>query len=217
MARPEENAVLEAVEALPPEKFVKATGGWISEISSALLDAVYSMRQNYGDGENGRGVLARVRAFRERYPEALDSLSSLQNLSEEDIREVMGNTKVPGKNGNHKSVAVLEAASAFCAIGVDTAEDLLKDPAAAKAAYTGVRGLGWITYEYLLMLLGRPGVKADTMIQRFVNTALKQQGLASVGPEAAYELVKYAYENSDAAGDLSLSDFDHSIWRHQRG
>lgn len=39
-----------------------------------------------------------------------------------------------------------------------------------------MHGLGKVTAEYLLMLLGVPGLKADVMILRFVNDALAAAG-----------------------------------------
>ena len=69
-----------------------------------------------------------------------------------------------------------------------------------------------ITWHYLQMLAGIPGVKPDRMICRFVADSL---GLArrSVTPQFAFEIV------TAAAADIGMSptDLDHAIWQYQRG
>jgi hypothetical protein len=75
-------------------------------------------------------------------------------------------------------------------------------------------GLGEVTAEYFAMLLGHPGVKADTMIRRFVSKALTRAGLPAVGRQEAHRLVKAAHE-ADGRGE-NLTRTDHAIWRFER-
>jgi hypothetical protein len=78
-----------------------------------------------------------------------------------------------------------------------------------RKAYDGVRGRGDVTWEYLLMLLGYDGVKADTLVKRFVAKA--------VGTELSSERVADVVKTAAIALKMSAKDFDHSIWRAMSG
>jgi hypothetical protein len=186
-------------------------GGWRGEIGTALVDAVFSIRARYQTKDPAKGVHGRVQNFRDLHPGATDDLRALTALGPTVIADVMGATKT-GRRA--KGECVLEAAQRLLALdpSVATAQELERaDQAAIKAAYTGVPGLGWVTYEYFLMLLGVPGVKADTMIVRFVNHALEASGLDAVDAHEARELVIAAHA-SEPRG-VSLTAYDHAIWR----
>lgn len=192
---------------IPEGHFSKYGGGWLNEISTALVDAVFSIRAQYRSSDPDRGVLGRLQKFRCDEREALNDLKALSSLGSSRIREIMGDSLTAKKL---KADAVVEAADAFVAHGVVRAKDFLaSDPAEMQRVYTQVRGLGWVTFEYFSMLLGRPGVKTDTMITRFVNKALFQAGLQSVDHHVARELV-IASKDELGLGE-SLSHFDHAI------
>ncbi|MEO9248792.1 hypothetical protein ABDK96_13985 [Citricoccus nitrophenolicus] len=212
-------AQLEAVEisttSIDPEFWKSYSGGWKTEISTALIDAVFSIRSTYRSGTPGKGVYNRLVDFREQHGETIQSLATLVAIGEEPIRKCMGE----GRSAQRlKSEAVVEAAGALTEIGVDTADDFRNaEYEELKTAYTGVRGLGWITFEYFAMLLGRPGVKADTMIVRFVNRALQVAGLSAVDAAAARDLVIKTYERSlkgsnEGPTAETLTHFEHAIW-----
>lgn len=61
------------------------------------------------------------------------------------------------------------------------------------------------------MLLGVQGVKADTMIVRFVNNSLEVAGLNAVDAADARHLVFDAYKANSRG--VTLNAFDHAIWR----
>lgn len=65
-----------------------------------------------------------------------------------------------------------------------------------------------MTWEYFGMLLGKPGVKADTWICRFVERAVGRD----VSPREAKSLVMAA------AGRLNAdaTHLDHAIWAYER-
>ena len=69
-------------------------------------------------------------------------------------------------------------------------------------------GSGPVTWSYFLMLLGRPDVKPDTWIVRFVEQALGRP----VAPTEAQDLLR------DAAREMEVpaSTLDHSVWSHIR-
>lgn len=206
-------AVIKAVEDIDETHFSTWPDGWPNQIGMALIDAVYSIQANYHAKDPAKGVLNRARAFRESYPDAATDLEQLQALGEEPIRVVMGNGKSAGR---YKSVCVVEAAQNFLSLDppVKRANQLDTRDFGHKRAYTAVKGLGWVTYEYFTMLLGKPGVKADTMICRFVDTALVKEGLSPVASHTARQLVQAA--QVAAYPHIELHHFDHAIWLHQR-
>lgn len=213
--------VADFVDTLDEEHFVDAPAGWPDEISTALLDAVYSAQQRYHSKTPGAGVYNRVLAFRQEFskrdPQLLNDLSRLVALEESEIRSIMGNNVVSDGKRTPKSVAVLHAARRLLDVPVSSASDLRDaKPEEVKKAYTGVPGLGWITQEYFLMLLGHPGIKADVMITRFVNHALWTQHLGPVHARDASWIIKTVHAETNAARGLGLGHFDHVLWRWQR-
>lgn len=202
------DAVITAVHRIPEENFTAYRGGHPGEISSALVDAVYSMRATYDSKTPNRGVLNRVRNFRQKNPEAINDLSALIALGSDSLENLMGSAKTGGRL---KATAVIEAAERYRAADVNTAEHFRDfDRVQAKKIYTGVRGLGSETFEYFSMLLGIPGVKVDVMIKRFVATALDAAGLDDVNPASARQLIEDAYERTQWGE--TLTHFDHAIW-----
>ncbi|GLI29531.1 MULTISPECIES: hypothetical protein [Brachybacterium] len=205
-------ALVAEVAKLDDAEFTAYSGGWKGNIGTALVDAVFSIRARYQAEDPAKGVIGRLRAFNEKHPEAMNDLSALASLGEQELIDIMGRG-VTGKQT--KAACVVEAAEALRALepAIVTAADLLAaDPYAVKKAYTGVDGLGWVTCEYFQMLLGKPGVKADRMIVRFVNAALARAGFDEVGPSEAHGLVAQAFEINDR-GAASLTHYEHAIWR----
>lgn len=201
-------AVVEAVHSVPAENFSVYGGGWPEEISTALLDAVFSMRAVYRSDRPGVGVHGRLTTFREKYDGAKDDLALLHAIGEGEIERIMGRTVSAQRR---KSVIAIEAAQRFVESGVRTADDFRnKEIADMKTVYTSVRGLGWVTFEYFAMHLGVPGVKADTMIVRFVNRVLEAEGFEPVKARDARAIVVSAYEKT-GLGE-SLMHFDHALW-----
>ncbi|MGQ7787943.1 hypothetical protein [Nesterenkonia sp. K-15-9-6] len=211
-------AVAQAVRDIPEEHFVEFPGGYPDEISTALIDAVYSARQRYYSETPGVGVYNRVQKFREAFPDVRNNLQQLVGMEESQIRSILGDNVVADGRQTRKSVVVQRAAGNMLELGVQYAGDLEDaDSELVKKAYTSVRGLGWITFEYFLMLLGQPGIKADVMITRFVNAALTERGMSQVDSKQARQILETVHAQDGVARGLGLTDFDHTIWRWQRG
>lgn len=218
--------VVEAVRRVPDELFQRYRGARHDQVGTALVDAVFSIRARYG------GVAERLEEFAALHPEAVNSLEGLSRLPESALRKVMGNGVTAGVT---KASAVLEAAQAFRSLDTGNAPPLetaseIRDLVGRrihvdgrpwvdclKEAYTGVHGLGWVTFEYFLMLLGIPGVKADSMIRRFVADALGVK-TGQIPAGKARDLVVAAH--GQVAPDLpvgpDLTQFDHGLWLYQR-
>lgn len=204
-------ALQTAVEKIPDSYFTAYGGGWPGEISTALIDAVFSIRARYRASNPAAGVSGRIRSFRAVEPGILNDLTALRALGDTRIREIMGST-VTGRR--LKAEAVIEAAESFVNRGVVHANDFLNaDREAMKHAYISVMGLGPVTFEYFSMLLGIPGVKADTMIIRFVNSALRAAGHESATGNVVRTLVIETF-NTLHKGE-TLTHFEHALWRFQ--
>ncbi|RBP64919.1 hypothetical protein DFO66_10525 [Brevibacterium sanguinis] len=207
--------MLKHVQVVPEENFAVFGGGWPDEISTSLVDAVYSIRAQYRSNTPGRGVLNRLNSFRHAHGQVVNDLGKLIALGGSAIESEMGISQTSQRT---KSSAVIEAAESLVELGINSGEDFRRyahdhGVDELKRAYVRVRGLGWVTFEYFSMLLGRPGVKADTMICRFVNTALTVQGLETVDSATARSLMAAAHERSGLGA--TLSHFDHGVWLYQ--
>lgn len=223
-AKDQVQLVKEAVENIPQPYFDHYPGGWPDQISLALVDAVFSIGARYETTE-GKGVLPRLQRLSKSWDEASqdprNSLMALTEYNEALIREFMGSGKVaPGKSfEKYKSIAAIEAAQEIQKLGINSSEDLIsywygskKQQSDLRKAYTSVYGLGKVTFEYFLMLLGLPGVKADRMITRFVATAI---GASSITAERAHSLIMDSYQESSIKHAVSLISFEHGIWLYQ--
>ncbi|WP_158022834.1 hypothetical protein [Mycobacteroides abscessus] len=148
-----------------------------------------------------RGAIGRYqRAFPERAP--WNDLRALAELDPAELEEVLENRQKTG--GVPKAEAIVAAAGGLVDSGAVRAEDM--DEGRHKSAYLGTKGLGHITWSYLLMLLGREGVKADILVTRFVEQAVGRKARA----EEVAELVTKAAQELD----VSATVLDHAIWRH---
>lgn len=217
--REEIAAVVTAVEEIPAELLGRYEGSRENEVTTALIDAVFSIRARYDSVTPGLGVSGRLSTFRAEHAGALDDLQALIEIGTEEVARIMGNGKTSQRS---KASAVIEAARALVSAGIGASADLREKATsgpegyrAVKSGYTGVHGLGKVTFEYLMMLVGVPGVKSDVMITRFVAHALGEDEISS---GRAHALVVGAHEEmrTRAGFTQNLTAFDHAIWLHQR-
>src|SRR5699024_761125 len=114
------DAVVSAVREMPSENFTAYGGGWPKEITTALLDAVFSMRAVYRSENPGVGVRGRLETFRTDHPTVTNDLAHLVALGAPEVERIMGRTKTAQRL---KSEVVIDAARRFCDEGVTTADD----------------------------------------------------------------------------------------------
>ncbi|WP_458116560.1 hypothetical protein [Arthrobacter sp. D2-10] len=189
---------------LPREEWKSWAGGRKGQIEAALTDAVLSIQANYGSEENG--VRAAVRRYSDHVGESKpDDLARLSKVAEPDLQIVLNNQRISGRT---KASAIAEAAHNLVHVGVRHADQLDPKDSIHKRAYTSVHGLGHVTWEYFGMLLGKPGVKADTWIQRFVGRALGRK----TGAEETRRVVIAASEKLK----VNPIELDHAIWAYER-
>ncbi|MBE5454121.1 MULTISPECIES: hypothetical protein [Mycobacteroides] len=196
--------LLARVRAELPSSFDHVPDGWPGAIELALIDAVLSIQARYGtSADTGvRGAIGRYKkAFSDRAP--WDDLRVLAAVDAQALAEVLGNRQSTG--GVLKAVAIVDAAGRLAASGAVHARDV-RDSPGHRGAYVGTKGLGPVTWSYFLMLLGHDGVKADTLVTRFVAQAVNRE----VSAEEVAELV------TDVAKELEVAStvLDHAIWRH---
>ncbi|WP_218221842.1 hypothetical protein [Nesterenkonia sp. Act20] len=212
IGKPNMTALLSAIDSLPQEFFTAYRGGYPYSIGLALVDAVHSIRASYDSEHPGRGVLNRVMQFRSDHPDAVDDLRVLAALDEHAIQKVMGEGKTSQRT---KSGAVLDAARALTALDppiVRAADFTAGRREDARRAYTGVHGLGKVTFTYFAMHLGVPGVKADSLLTRFVaRHAYGDESLKSASNQVV-ALVNQAYESRPQIAE-TLTHFEHALWR----
>ncbi|CAN5599198.1 heme peroxidase [soil metagenome] len=200
------------------EGWARWPGGWPDDIESALIDAVFSARAVYTTNA-GRGVLGKVRAWQQSRPDGLRSLERLRGEIDgagvDGWAESFGSHQhSPGRkpsapNGPTKVAAVREAADALVdRVHVNTADDITEDNVGqVKQTLRSVPGIGYATTNYFLMLLGRPGVKPDRMIHRFLEVATGRDRSNS----EAEELVTGVASNLRVAPH----ELEHAIWSHE--
>jgi hypothetical protein len=182
-------------------------GGWPNDADTALLDAVFSTRARYDTV---------VRPLLQRWHDSglsSGALSSLLAAGPDTLTKTLQNRQlVPGRSTNRltKDAAVLDIASRMVDADLDAANDIkaaaVADPARVRNLIQETPGVGPAQSAYFLMLLGVPGVKADTMVTRWVERALDTGPLT---PHQIESLVAAAAELLD----VPSTELDHAIWR----
>jgi hypothetical protein len=208
-------------------------GGWPGQSELALIDAVFSSRAVYGvAAKNGRPatgvhrVLDHWRSLRTGSP--LDDLAALiQSIDGTGLESLIEVSRqlVPGGGPERLSkwAAVRSVADDLVQAGYRGSGQIVEaargDRAKElKSTFTKTKGVAGVTFDYFLVLLGVPGVKADTMIRAFVDEALHEDVSLGGGDETRVTASKAGHLVRDAAQRLGLneSDVDHAVWLHQR-
>jgi hypothetical protein len=198
--------LLVAIAAIPTP-WKKWPGGYPDRLDLALVDAVMSIRFRYGrERKDGTWTGARGAVLRyQRHSEHIAPSEKMLHLASQDpvaLEMVLNHQKV--RSGKTKALAIVEAAKNFTSAGITEPKHLKPDNDEHRELYTGVTGLGPVTWEYFTMLLSHEGVKADSWIIEFVRRAIRR----GVSSDEVSTLVK------EAAGKLSVSEkkLDHAIW-----
>ncbi len=213
-------AIEEALGVPGQKELPEEPRGYADSLALCLIDSIQSLRSDYA--KVVVPVLNRYRAYRaqhggeaatdglRQFPGAFDEMGGVGQWT----ATVGTSHKAPG-TAVLKGEAMRQAAEALLAIGVDTTADLRKtaeDPDALEAAHRawiGVHGLGKASWDYLLMLAGPDGTKADTLLLRFTTRAL---GLPkTVASNRAQAALKCA---ADTLG-VTQKRLDHAIWLYE--
>lgn len=178
--------------------------GWPANVELALIDTVLSIRARYGvTADTGvRGAIKRYKAATGR--NEWNDLKALGGAEPAWLAEVLANRQKTG--GVPKAEAIISAAGRLASVGATHSADIDRNSDAQRNAYCGTRGLGPVTWQYFLMLVGHDGVKADTLVTRFVTEALGRR----LDSQSVAQLVT----ETAALLQIRAADLDHSIWRY---
>jgi hypothetical protein len=213
-------AINEALGVPGHKELAEEPRGYDDSLALCLIDSVQSLRNDYA--KVVVPVLNRYNAYRAQHGgEARKDglrqfLGALEEMGGVDQWSATVGTahKAPGTSVL-KGEAMRQAAEALLAINIDTTGDLRKAAEDADAlesvhkAWMGVHGLGKASWDYLLMLAGPDGSKADTLLLRFTTRALELTKM--VAPSRAQAALKCA------ASTLGVTQkrLDHAIWVYE--
>lgn len=204
------------------KEWVAWPGGWPGEIGTALIDALFSARATYKT-KRGRGIHSQVVEWQASAGDSRTSLAALRSEIESgtpsEWARRFGNeqhspsrpSEAPG--GPTKAAAVLEAAQLLGSVDppVDRAADVADANAdQVRRLLLGVPGIGYATANYFLMLLGRPGVKPDRMVHRFIDDAMAAADQPGRLSDAAAEALVNAAADQIGSEGYQL---EHAIWK----
>lgn len=202
----------------------KWKGGYPDGLALCVVDSVQSTGVTYTSVGN---VLDAYRAYRKAQngDPKTDGTPELLNT----FKELKGSVGWAAAIGNQNKTST-RAGAPLKAEAIRLAAQVLNDGGitdtaklrvAAEAQELGDVKAAWlripgqrsgITWRYLLMLAGVPGVKPDRMIIRFVADSLGLPRRAVTSNFAAEAVLAAAKELR-----MSPTDLDHGIWSWQRG
>lgn len=179
-------------------------GGWPGNVELSLIDAVLSIRARYGvSADTGvRGAVQRYK--KDMGGTGWDDLRRLARVDPARLAHVLNNRQKTG--GVPKAHAIVAAAGRLADVGVISSHDVDRDSLPQRRAYCGTKGLGPVTWQYFLMLVGHDGVKADTLLTRFVEEAISRKADTDKVTRLVTEAAKRL--------DVPAAALDHSIWRY---
>ena len=202
----------------------QAPGGYRDGLALCVVDSVQSTGVRYSSVEK---VIARYRAHRrgqggdpnrDGVPQLLATFEELGCPDGWSQEIGNGNRTSTHAGAPLKATAIRDAAQSLADERIETtasllvaAEDITRFTR-VEATWRAVAGQrSGITWHYMQMLAGIPGVKPDRMIVRFVADAL---GLPRRGvtPGFALEILTAAARGMG----MSPTDLDHAVWQWQR-
>lgn len=205
MRRSETSRFTQAARAALPHAPSGPPRGWVGELEAAVLDAVLSVRAAYGRPDTG------VRAAVERYRthctgDDLDDLDRLACTAPSALADVLANhQRLAGQT--LKACAAVDVAGRLRDLDVRHAAALRADSAEHRRAVTGVTGLGPLTWDYLLLVVGAPDRPADPRLRRFAERVL--------GCPVSEDALGVAVQHAADRLDLSVTALELALWRAQ--
>jgi hypothetical protein len=213
------------VDRCEPFRGSTAFDGYPNSLALCIVDSIQSTGVKYPSVAN---VVTRYRAYRREqgadpYTDTAQDLATtfvdLGGPEAWSARIGNGNRTSTQKGAPLKSVAIEAEAAAMIQAGINTADDLRRaaaDPEQFSDVAKAWRGViaqsSGITWHYVQMLAGIPGIKPDRMIVRFVVNALNLPR-AKVTPAFCVEILTAAAQ----ALEMTATELDHAIWNWQRG
>lgn len=196
-------------------------------LSLALVDAVYSIRLRYSAVERvvaayceASGTACQSLAARDETGFLEHGLDHLLGQAGTGHGEALADRLFGGSRsrtaGRLKADVCVEVAKRVQAVSVMRISDLHEHAGDAEVrhAWTGVHGLGWVTWQYFCSLVGIDHFKPDVMLLRFAAETLARY----VSPAETDALLSRAFEElKPSYPGLTKRALDHTIWLFQRG
>ncbi|BAC17220.1 hypothetical protein [Corynebacterium efficiens YS-314] len=192
----------------------------------AILDSIYSTGNRYTGVTNLVNRYRELRAFEEADADtdtATDLIEAFRRWGGVDefvLRTEKRWRTSSQMNASYKAYAALEAAKVLARHSIETVSDAQEKLASRDIREQSVIAKEWkaitgqrsgLTWNYFLMLVGIPGVKADRMIIRFVTESLERP--KEVSEKEAPRFI----EDVAVRMEVNYSHLDHTIWRYQSG
>ncbi|BBX50353.1 heme peroxidase [Mycolicibacterium poriferae] len=202
----------------------KAPRGYPDSLALCIIDSIQSTGVRYSSVRKVVDSYGQYRRTQDADPTtdgARELIATFDELGGPEVwaQQIGNRNKTSTKAGAPlKAEAIRDAAKALTDVDVTTTAEL-RDAASSESALSRVES-AWcgvvaqrsgVTWHYVQMLAGTPGVKPDRMIIRFVADSLALPR-SSVTPKFALDIVKAAAESMS----MSPSDLDHGIWQYQR-
>lgn len=210
------DAVLASVETHlgDPGLWVEPAG-YRDSLALAAIDSVFSLRTRYTSVVAILGRYREARRAAGANPDTDGARELLETIAEaggpDGAAQTLFTRNVSPGTRILKVESLIRGVSALQDAGVETSKDLRQAGEAPelRRAWLRQHGLGKASWDYLLMNVGVDGSKADTMLIRFVTSALNSA--ERLTPERAQDAVHAA---ADSLG-VSRKILDHTIWRFQ--
>jgi len=212
-------------QSLPPPAQWPIPEGYPDGLALCVIDAIQSLGVRYSSVVNvvTRYTEHRATAGGDALRDGIDELLAT-------FEELGGSEGWAGRIGNKnrtstakgaplKATAILAATRELDATGIPTTTALralvedLDELSQVKRRWLSVPGQrSGISWRYLLMLAGVPGVKPDRMIRRALRQALGQDADRLTDAEVVDLMNATARELG-----VDTTHLDHALWRHQSG
>lgn len=198
--------------------------GYPNSLALSIIDSIYSTGAHYSSVINVVGRYRDDRAKKGGNADTDGTAELLANIVEhngpDSWASTVGNRRPTSTAAGAplKVEAIREIATKLSGLGVSTSDEFRSAITAnrldeLKSAWRSTAGQrSGITWEYALMLIGIPGVKADRMVVRYVARALGRASSDLLPAEAAGLVRRLANQNG-----WNLIHADHAIWRFESG
>ena len=151
----------------------------------------------------------------------MDLYHRLSGMTASDVAEqVLINRSRSPRANRLKAELVIEAAGKLIDVDVRTRHDVALLPTheaygKQKLAWSAIRGLGPVTFEYFRMLCGAESSQPDVMVLGWLEDSLGRRYTW----QQALELVSALADELSKRWNVTVSQrgVDHTIWRHQSG
>ena len=192
--------------------------GYPDSLALCVIDSVFSLRSRYRSVENALDSYRAVRgalgadADRDGAPQLVDAILRAGGPENASVVLFANQSRAPGTR-RLKAAAIMDGAQGLIDTGVRTTADLRRALGASRAdvrsRWLSVPGLGPISWDYLAMLAGEDGVKADTWVVRHVTRVAGEPVSASRAAEALIGAAEIL--------GVSTKTLDHRIWLYESG